>query len=137
MGSETAFLARHTVIFFHLILLIRAAIISVFVWLAYRMGERMSPESAAFWKGVLSDGGAPSWSRVASSTLLIACLVWDTRFLFTTGALPNSGDLTSQALFISSPYLINTTGKAAMMIAGRPASPIPTSGDVTNVTVKT
>ena len=124
MGSETAFLHHHTVIFLHLIILIRAVIIAVFVWLAYWMGEHMSPDAAAFWKGVLSDSGNPSWSRVASSILLIACIVWDTRFLFTSGTLPNGGDLTSQALFISSPYLINTSGKAVMMLKnGPPASP--------------
>lgn len=126
-----SFLHHHQFLFFNLVLLIRAAMIAVFVWLAYEMASHMSADAANFWKGVLSDSGVPSWSRVASSLLLIACITWDTIFLFRTGTLPDSGSLTAQALFMSSPYVINTTGKAAMMIAtrGAPApAPAPSNG---------
>jgi len=132
------FLHEHGVIYFHLILLIRLIMAALFVALAYWMAEHMSPEAAIFWKAVLSDSGNPSWSRVASSLLLIACVVWDTRFLFTTNALPDGGSLSAQALFISSPYLINTSGKAVMMgIAGKQSSPPPpvVAGDTTSVMV--
>lgn len=131
------FFHHHAEIYFHLILILRAAIVGVFIAVLYWMAEHMSPGAASFWKGVLSDSGNPSWSRVASSLLLIACVTWDTVFLFRTSMLPDGGTLSAQALFISSPYLINTGGKAATMLATRqPAPPAPPNGgDTTTVVV--
>lgn len=134
------FFHHHGEIYFHLILILRAIIIGLFIAALYWMGEKMSPEAAAFWKGVLSDQGNPSWSRVASSLLLVACVMWDTIYLLRMNQLTDGGTLSAQALFISSPYLINTTGKAAMMIATRPQQQVapvaPSStGDTTTVVV--
>ena len=118
--KATAFWGHYPLIYSLVVILARAAIAALFLWLAYRMGEHMSEASAKFWKGVLSDNSTPSWSRVASSLLLLACIYWDTLYELRAGKLPDAGIYAAQALFIVSPYGINVSGKAAAMLAGRP-----------------
>jgi hypothetical protein len=97
-------------------LLVNAATTSVLLWLFYALVSRMSDKAKAFWLGVFSDNGSPSFSRVASGVILVACLVWDTLLILhnlrstpTVYALP---DFTGQVLLISTPYGLNVTGKA-------------------------
>jgi hypothetical protein len=97
-------------------LLVNAATTSVLLWLFYMLVSRMSDKAKAFWIGVFSDNGSPSFSRVASGVILVACLVWDTLLIFHnlrasawTYSLP---DFTGQVLLISTPYGLNVTGKA-------------------------
>jgi hypothetical protein len=77
-----------------------------------------------FWIGVFSDDGAPSFSRVASGFIMLACVAWDSILIFhnlhsPTGvyALP---DFSGQCLLIAVPYGLNVTGKAIGKIAAAP-----------------
>ena len=60
-----------------------------------------------FIEGVFSDGGNPSFSRVATAVLLTACLWWDTYFLYKMKALPDFG---GQIAFVTLIYGVNVAG---------------------------
>jgi|GEM_PF-3144590 len=60
-----------------------------------------------FLEGVFSDGGNPSFSRVATAVLLTACLWWDTYFLYKMKALPDFG---GQIAFVTLIYGVNVAG---------------------------
>jgi hypothetical protein len=116
-----------------LTLLIKAltygAFISFALAMLYFLLSRMSPGAKAFWTGVFSDDGNPSFSRVATMIILVACLVWDTYIVFYLRTVP---DLASQALFLGTPYGLNVGGKAIGKFATPGAGPAP----ATNVVVQ-
>jgi hypothetical protein len=62
-----------------------------------------------FWRGVFSDDGIPSFSRIASGALVLISIVWVTIIVLRTHALP---DFAGLALFISALYGINRAGAA-------------------------
>jgi hypothetical protein len=89
-------------------ILVHAATIAVLMWLFYLLVARMSDRAKLFWVGVFSDEGTPSFSRIATGLIVLACIVWDTYLVFTNHALP---DFSGQALLIGTPYGLNVAGK--------------------------
>ena len=80
--------------------------------------EKPNEPRPPFWRGVFSDGGIPSFSRVASGALVLVSIVWVTIIVLRTHTLP---DFVGLALFISALYGINRASTAAETIkTGRP-----------------
>ena len=69
-----------------------------------------------FWKGVFSDGDAPSFSRCGTGVLVSAAVTWVTYIVFKTTSLPDLGGL---SLFVVVLYGANVTASAARAIAGK------------------
>jgi hypothetical protein len=73
-----------------------------------------------FIEGMFSDGGSPSFSRVATAVLLACMIWWDTYFLYKTLALIAAGhqisikeampDFFGQIAFVAMIYGVNVTG---------------------------
>jgi hypothetical protein len=57
-----------------------------------------------FWKGVFSDNGSPSFSRVATGLIVAFSCGWVTHIVWTSHALP---DFAGLALFIGTLYGLN------------------------------
>jgi len=81
--------------------------------LFYLALARIPERGKAFISGVFSDGGNPSFSRVATAVVLIACIWWDTYFLYKTRTLPDFG---GQIAFVSLIYGLNVAGSTASNI---------------------
>lgn len=123
------------VIFWLVKFLIRSATIGFVVVCIYWLIGKMSPGAKAFWIGVFSDEGSPSFSRVASGIAFVACIVWDSLFVYARlhghegASLPSWEQFSGQALFIGTPYGFNVAGKAAAKIAqgaaGADCPPVP------------
>jgi len=96
-------------------LLGHAGVAAALLWLFYFMAGHMSPGGKAFWTAVFSDGGIPSWSRIASGAIVAFGLGWISFLVIANRAMP---DLSGIALLIGTPYGINVAGKAAAMIGG-------------------
>lgn len=112
----------HSYLFFWLIkVLVRSITITFIVALLYFLVSKMSPGAKAFWIGVFSDDGTPSFSRVATGLLILACIVWDSFLVFHNGTLP---DFSGQALLIGTPYGLNVGGKAIAKVAAGPAGAV-------------
>jgi hypothetical protein len=58
-----------------------------------------------FWKGVFTDGGSPSFSRVASGVALAFVCGWVTAIVYRTHAIP---ELNGVCLFIGTLYGTNS-----------------------------
>lgn len=58
-----------------------------------------------FWKGVFSDNGNPSFSRIGAGFALAFSCGWVTSIVLKTKALP---DLTGISLFIGTLYGVNS-----------------------------
>lgn len=115
--------AHPFVIFWLVKFLVRTGTIALVGVGLYWLASKMSPGAKAFWLGVFSDGGDPSFSRVASILILIACLAWDSLYVYATMhdkahgiQLPDWEQLSGQALLIGVPYGLNVGGKAVAML---------------------
>lgn len=103
---------------------IRAGTISAVLVAAYWLVGKMSDGAKTFWISVFSDGGCGSFSRVGSGLIIIACLAWDSFFVYVKHDLPDSNALWAQALLIGVPYGLNVSGNAIRSVAGKePAAP--------------
>ena len=69
-----------------------------------------------FWRGVFSDGGQPSFSRLASGFVVAFSLGWVTHLVWHNHALP---DFAGLALFIGTLYGLNRVTTAF----GKPGAP--------------
>jgi hypothetical protein len=67
-------------------------------------------------------GGTLSWGRVASTFTLIAAVVWVTRLVLQTHALPGLEGVTAFGL---SPYIANKTGSVVQSFSQNPVTPNP------------
>lgn len=88
---------------------------------AYWILKHIPERGLRFIEGVFSDGGNPSFSRVATAVLLCACMWWDTYFLYENKTMP---DFTGQVFFIGTLYGVNIAGSAASKFARR-EGPLP------------
>lgn len=109
---------------------VHTAWISLVLAFVYWLISKMSPGAKAFWTGVFSDEGVPSFSRVATGILVIACVVWDSYIYFVNHAPP---DFAGQALLIGTPYGLNVGTKAISKIRNPDGS---SSTTVTSTTVQ-
>jgi hypothetical protein len=57
-----------------------------------------------FWKGVFSDNGNPSFSRVATGIALVAVICWITHIVRHLHAMP---DFSGPSLFVGTLYGLN------------------------------
>ena len=67
-----------------------------------------------FLAGVFSDGGQPSFSRVATGVALIASIAWVSYLVIHNKTLP---DFYGIAMFISVPYALNRLTNMAEVFA--------------------
>jgi hypothetical protein len=63
----------------------------------------------SFWRGVFSDDGNPSFSRVASGAVVFFSLGWVTHIVWRNHALP---DFAGLSLFVGTLYGLNVASKA-------------------------
>jgi len=75
--------------------------------LLYLAFSRMPERGKVFISGVFSDAGNPSFSRVATAVLLLACIWWDTYLIYKNKAIPDFG---GQIAFVSLIYGMNVAG---------------------------
>jgi hypothetical protein len=119
---------------FWLIRLVTNAVFGVCVLTTmYWLVSKMSPGAKQFWLGVMSDSGQPSWSRVASSIIVLFGCIWTTFLVYVNHVMP---DVSGLALLIGVPYGLNVIGKSATMIANRKGVETSTTtvlGDVTGM----
>jgi hypothetical protein len=111
-------------------LLTHTASVALVLAFLYWLIGRMSPGAKTFWLGVFSDDGVPSFSRVATGILVIACVVWDSYLCFVNHSLP---DFSGQALLIGTPYGLNVSAKAVSKLRNPDGS---SSTTVTSTTVQ-
>ncbi|HLZ08810.1 MAG TPA: hypothetical protein VKT80_09505 [Chloroflexota bacterium] len=111
-------------------LLTHSASVALILAFLYWLISKMSPGAKAFWLGVFSDEGTPSFSRVATGILVVACVVWDSYLCFVNHALP---DFSGQALLIGTPYGLNVSAKAVSKLRNPDGS---SSTTVTSTTVQ-
>lgn len=134
MGNLVDAITKHELVLWVIKTLTYGFVAALFLFTLYAMISRMSEGAKTFWVGVHSDGGQPSWSRVASSVLLVCAIVWVSFVIYRTVSVPDVGGI---VMLISSPYGINVFGKAGSMLANvfanRPVIMPPGSGPTTTV----
>jgi len=84
----------------------------VFYWLVGKMSE----SAKTFWVGVFSDGGVPSFSRVATGLIVVVALGWITYIVYQTRVIPDVGGV---VLLASTLYGVNVAGSAAAKFAAK------------------
>jgi hypothetical protein len=107
---------EHGLLIWLVFFLTKAAAVACLCAAFYRVLKHLPEGGQKFIAGVFSDGGSPSFSRVATGLLLIFCLWWDTYFLYRNGAMP---DFTGQVLFLGTIYGVNVAGSAASKFADK------------------
>jgi len=90
--------------------LAKASVATFLIAILYFALGRIPERGKKFIEGVFSDEGTPSFSRVASAFLLMACIWWDTYFLTKLHAMPDFG---GQITFVSLIYGMNVAGRTA------------------------
>ena len=117
----------HPFVMFWLVkFLIRTGTVTLALCALYWLVSKMSERAKTFWIGIFSDGGCPSFSRVASALILVNCLAWDALYVYSTMhghggiQLPNWEHCSAQALLIGTPYGLNVGGKTISSFGKRP-----------------
>ena len=82
----------------------------------YWFFNRMSDGAKTFWTGVFSDGGSPSFSRVATALIAIAAVIWISYIVWFKREIPDVGGV---VLLIGTLYGINVAGTAAAKIGAK------------------
>lgn len=68
-----------------------------------------------FWRGVFSDNGQPSFSRIFTGILVAASIVWVSMIVWRDHKLPDFGGLIA---FVPVLYFINVGGNVGKSISG-------------------
>lgn len=109
---------EHGLLVWLVFFLTKAAVGTCAGYAVYWVLKRLPDGGQKFIEGVFSDGGSPSFSRVATGVLLCACIWWDTYFLYRNGTMP---DFTGQVFFLGTIYGVNVAGSAASKFADKAA----------------
>jgi len=97
-------------------LLLKVGVATAFLTVLYWLFSRMSDGAKAFWTGVFSDAGTPSFSRVATAIMVVAAIVWISFIIYFKREIPDVGGV---VLLIGTLYGINVAGTAAAKIGGK------------------
>ena len=98
-------------------LLLKVGVGGLLMTALYWFFNHMSDGAKAFWTGVFSDGGAPSFSRVATALMCIAAVIWISFIVYFKREIPDVGGV---VLLIGTLYGINVAGNAAAKIGSKP-----------------
>jgi len=96
--------------------LVKSAVLAALLAFVYWALEHTSPEFKAFMKGAFSDGGTPSFSRVATGFLVLACVGMDGYLVFRNHVFPDVG---GQVLLIGTLYGVNVVSNTAAKFSGK------------------
>jgi len=96
--------------------LTKTAVVATVAAVLYWGLERTSPAFKEFMRGVFSDGGTPSFSRVATGCLVLACLGMDGYLVVRNHTFPDVG---GQVLLIGTLYGVNVAGSTASKFSGK------------------
>jgi len=94
-------------------LLLKVGVGALLIGALYWFFSRMSDGAKAFWTGVFSDGGTPSFSRVATALITVAAIIWISFIVYFKREIPDVGGV---VLLIGTLYGLNVAGNAAAKI---------------------
>jgi len=96
-------------------LLAKSSVIVFAAAILYFAFAKMSERAKVFWTGVFSDGGSPSFSRVATALMCIAAVTWISFIVYFKREIPDVG---GAVLLIGTLYGINVAPKVAGAFRG-------------------
>lgn len=96
--------------------LLKAGVGGLLLLSLYWFFSRMSAGAKAFWTGVFSDNGVPSFSRVATALICVSSMIWISFIVYFKREIPDVGGV---VLLIGTLYGLNVAGNAAAKIGGK------------------